>query len=481
MDNPQNRLRISRVLHAGYLFESQQQGKSTRIMFDPIFENPFSFNCFAYPNVEFDFVAIRQLQLSAIFISHYHDDHCSLESLQRLNKNTPVYLYCVHEELFTMLHTVGFTDVRALRVDQTETVGPFRITPRRALDESTDTIFEILTTDCKILNLVDAQLTAETLEQLKARAPWDLVLWPFQVMRESEVLAPTRSEDFAPDANISAENLLNAFPEDWTQQLQQLAPHTVVPSSCQFIHEEWSWYRNFFFSYSYRDFQNYLGQILPLTKVVRLNPGCALEWTQNQFQPTEPLPWITPVGPQNVDYEFRPEQLIPNTSVIAQKFPALPPQQLERIQRFCQNEIVKRYQLIGPPGDIYFQKQRLWRLTVFDLLGLPSHYFYQLCDEEMTPVSKSYVTSSADGTSESANAENIAWTTEISAHKLNSALENGESLSSLYLRINAHRFSEKIEGELREVNHLDDPLLRTLYNGDALSYQRAQLKRLKGP
>ncbi len=467
MDNPQNRLRISRVLHAGYLFESQQQGKPTRILFDPIFENPFSFNCSAYPNVVFDLEVIQQLQLSAIFISHYHDDHCSFESLQHINKNTPVYLYCVHEELFTMLRTVGFTDVRTLRVDQTETVGPFRITPRRALDEATDTLFEILTTDCKILNVVDAQLTAETLEQLKARAPWDLVLWPFQVMRESEVLVPTRSEDFAPDANISAENLLNAFPEDWTQQLQQLAPRAVVPSSCQFIHEEWSWYRNFFFSYSYRDFQNYLAQILPLTKVVRLNPGCALEWTQNQFQPTEPLPWITPVGPQNVDYEFRPEQLIPNASVIAQKFPALSPQQLERIQRFCQSEIVKRYQHIGPPEDIYFQKQRLWRLTVFDHLGLPSHHYYQLCDEEITPIMKSYVT------------DELAWTTEISAHKLYSALENGESLSSLYLRINAHRLSEKIEGELREVNHLDDPLLRALYNGDALSYQRAQLKRLQ--
>ena len=39
MDNPQNRLRISRVLHAGYLFESQQHGEPTRILFDPIFSD----------------------------------------------------------------------------------------------------------------------------------------------------------------------------------------------------------------------------------------------------------------------------------------------------------------------------------------------------------------------------------------------------------------------------------------------------------
>lgn len=465
MDTPQNRLRISRVLHAGYLFESPHLNSSyeqtTRILFDPIFENPFSFNCFAYPNVQFDLNAIRQLQLSAIFISHYHDDHCSLESLQHLSKTTTVFLYCVHQELFEMIRKLGFTDVRALRVDQTETVGPFQITPRRALDDRTDTIFEIISSDCKILNVVDAQLDVDTLAQLAKSAPWDLVLWPFQMMRESEVLAPTR-----------VEHVQQNFPAEWTAQLQSLQPRAVVPSSCQFIHEEWSWYRNFFFSYSYSEFQNYLAQILPNTKVVRLNPGCALEWTQKQFQMAEPLPWITPLGSQDVDYEFRPEQPIPDTSAIAQKFPTLSPQQLERIQRFCQSEIVKRYQLIGPPEDIYFQKQRLWRLTIFDHLGQPSQFYYHLRDEEMTvveitPITKSYVT------------DELAWTTEISAHKLYSALEDGESLSSLYLRTNAHRLSEKIEGELREVNHLDDPLLRALYNGDALSYQRAQLKRLQ--
>lgn len=502
MDTLQNRLRISRVLHAGYLFESQQQGEPTRILFDPIFENPFSFNCFAYPNVQFDLNAIRQLQLSAIFISHYHDDHCSLESLQQLSKTTPVFLYCVHQELFEMIRKLGFTDVRALRVDQTETVGPFSITPRRALDDRTDTIFEITTSDCKILNVVDAQLDAETVAQLAKSAPWDLVLWPFQVMRESEVLAPTRVEPDAifadaivTDANqesrlsTSSQQLQKStqvFPTEWTEQLQRLQPRAVVPSSCQFIHEEWSWYRNFFFSYSYREFQNYLAQILPLTKVTRLNPGCALEWAQKQFQPTEPLPWITPVGPQDVDYKLSPEQPIPDTSAIAQKFPALSPLQLQRILLFCKSEIIKRYQLIGPPEDIYFQKPRLWRLSIFDHLGQPSHFYYQLRDEEMTvvkiidveitPITKSYVTDSPNSADQ---LKNIAWTTEISTHKLYSALENGESLSSLYLRINAHRFSEKIEGEMREVNHLDDPLLRALYNGDALSYHRAQLKRLQ--
>lgn len=471
-----SRLRVSRVLHAGYLFESQNSEQTTRVLFDPIFENPFSFNCYAHPNVSFDLAAIRDLQLSAIFISHYHDDHCSLETLQHLSKSTPVFLYCVHEELFAILRELGFSDVRALRVDHTETVGPFAITPRRALDEGTDTLFEIIANHCKILNVVDAQLTSQTLEQLKARAPWDLVLWPFQVMRESEVLAPTRSEDsaltanFACEPNTSAESLLNGFPEEWTQQLQQLAPRAVVPSSCQFIHEEWSWYRNHFFRFSYSDFAKYLEHILPNTKSLRLNPGASLVWSQQEFQRAEPLSWITPVGPQDVDYTFNPKAPVLSTSAIAQKFPALSPQQQTRIEDFCHAELIKRYQLIGPPEDIYFQKKRLWRLSIFDHSGKPAHFFYNLCDEHMTLINKPYVTETT---------EPIAWITEISAHKLFSALENGESLSSLYVRINAETFSTKIEAELLDVNPLEDPLLRALYNGDPLSYQKAQLKRLQ--
>jgi L-ascorbate metabolism protein UlaG (beta-lactamase superfamily) len=455
-------LRISRVLHAGYLFESLLNGQQTQILFDPIFENPFSVNGHAYPDVRFDLPAIEKLSLSAIFISHYHDDHCSFESLKHLNKHTPVFLYCVHQDLFALLQQVGFHDVRALRLDQTEIVGPFHITPRRALDETTDTLFEILTPDCKILNVVDAQLTEQTLQQLKTRAPWDLVLWPFQVMRESEVLAPTRA-GVPPQA---ADELLKTFPEEWAAQLQALQPRAVVPSSCQFIHEEWSWYRTHFFKCSYKNFQKFLAQLLPETKYLRLNPGAALLWEDQQFRPAESLPWIKPLGPQDVDYVFQPNAPVLPTSEIAQKFPALSQEQKNRVEEFCRTEILNRYLHIGPPEDIYFQKQRLWRLSIFDHSGKPAHFFYNLCDEHMTLANKHYVT-------------DFAWTTEISAYKLFSALENGESLSSLYLRINAETLSAKIERELQDVNHLEDPLLRTLYNGDALSYQRAQLRRLR--
>ena len=92
-------LQITRILHAGYIFEHE----NVRIAFDPIFENPFSRNCHAFPPVEFDYAEIRKQKFAAVFISHYHDDHCSFDSLDLLDRNTPIYIYCVFEEMLSML------------------------------------------------------------------------------------------------------------------------------------------------------------------------------------------------------------------------------------------------------------------------------------------------------------------------------------------------------------------------------------------
>ena len=73
----------------------------------------------------------------------------------------------------------------------------------------------------------------------------------------------------------------------------------------------------------------------------------------------------------------------------------------------------------------------------------------------------------------------ITWLTEISAFKLYSALKNAESLSSLYVRINDIRFNIKTEKSLKNVDLLEDPLVRCLYEGSIASYQKAQLKKIQ--
>ncbi|MFP5394376.1 MAG: MBL fold metallo-hydrolase, partial [Gammaproteobacteria bacterium] len=130
-------LTIARILHAGYQFSCD----GVDILFDPIVENPFSRNCHAFPDVRFDLERVRALRPAAVFISHYHDDHCSLDSLDLLPRDTPIYLYCLFEELFDMLRALGFVHVHQLRTNVPVRIGPFTVTPREALDAEVDSMF----------------------------------------------------------------------------------------------------------------------------------------------------------------------------------------------------------------------------------------------------------------------------------------------------------------------------------------------------
>ena len=47
-----------------------------------------------------------------------YDDHCSFDSLHLLPRTTPVYLYCLFDELFAMLRELGFTNVQSLAIER---------------------------------------------------------------------------------------------------------------------------------------------------------------------------------------------------------------------------------------------------------------------------------------------------------------------------------------------------------------------------
>lgn len=437
-------LRVSRVLHAGYVFEAG----GARVAFDPIFESPFSGNCHAFPEVRFDLEAIRELELDAVFISHLHEDHCSLSSLDLLRRQTPIYVYCPQEELREMIRALGFTKVHALRLDQAVELGALAIIPRRALDAEIDAIFEIRAGDLNVLHVVDAWIDPATLEQLLARGRWDLVLWPFQTMRELEVLCPTRS---APATGL--------IPPEWAEQLRALAPRAVVASSCQFLLEPWSWYNQAFFPISYAGFRRQLAAIVPAAQVLRLDPGDALSLGPGGVLAAAPrLPWVEVIGDAEVDYDYQPELVPPPTSEIARRFP-VSAAQVAVVEEYCRAGLLARYRGLGPSMEDYFSRPRRWRLSVYDHLGGVAHHHYLIAAEtiELAP---------ADGSP-------LGWTTELPAAKFYGALALGESLTSLYLRVNAG----PIEG-LPEVDVLEDPLIRCLFQGVFGAYQRAQLQRL---
>jgi hypothetical protein len=443
-------LKISRILHAGYVFECGD----TLIAFDPIFENPFSRNCYAFPDVRFDHGTIRNLRFDAVFISHFHDDHCSLESLDFLDRKTPIYLYCLFDELFTMIRELGFVNVRPLKVNVPVTVGSFEVIPREALDSDVDSMFQIRAAGLNVLNVVDAWIAPAALTELAHDAPWDMVLWPFQTMREIEVLAPSRAVAAASE-----------LPAEWFDQLKTLNPRFVVPSSCQFLQEPWSWYNRALFPVTYRQFQQEVESALPNARVVRMNPSVSVVLSDQSIEASTPLGWVLPLGEQDVDYRYEGNARPPRTADIARHFAPLTAAQTARVFDYCRSGLLEKYGEMELPEASYFEKPRDWRLSVYDHAGTGTHFHYRMEGENIELLGD--------------DAGRLAWTTEIPISKFYAALELGESLTSMYMRINDAVFEADIEDEIESAELVDDPLIRCLFNDVFGAYQAAQLRRLK--
>lgn len=441
-------LTISRILHAGYVFEC----RGTRIAFDTIFENPFSHNCHAFPDVRFDHQQIRRLHFDAVFISHFHDDHCSLESLDLLDRATPLHIYCIFDELFDLVRQLGFTQVRRLQLNDPVDVGPFRVTPREAMDADVDSMFQVQAAGLNVLNVVDSWIDDTTLAQLVREGPWDMVLWPFQTMREIEVLAPSRAAAAPP-----------ALPEEWIGQLQALAPRYIVPSSCQFLQEPWSWYNRAFFPISYARFAQEVAAALPQSRVLRLDPSVSVLLDAGTLCPAPPLSWVVPVGGQDVDYVYEGNAAPPHTAEIARHFAPLTETQHARVVDYCRTGLLEKYGVVEAASD-YFDQPRTWQLSIYDHAGDATHFRYRLAP---------------DGP---AHADHGAgppgWLTEIPAAKLYAALEHGEALTSMYMRINDTQFDVDTERALASADVVDDPLIRCLFGDTFGAYQKAQLRRL---
>jgi len=443
-------LKISRILHAGYVFEHA----GTAIAFDPVLENPFSRNCHAFPGARFDLEQVRALRLDAVFISHLHDDHLSLDSLDCLHRATPIYLYCVFDELFAMLRELGFEQVTRLHIDSPVQVGSIEVIPRRALDDDVDSLFQVRAGGLNVLNVVDSWIGPETLAQLAAFAPWDMVLWPFQTMRELAVIAPR----MAPKGEV-------ALPDDWAPQLQALSPRYIVPSSCQFVQEEWSWYNHAMFPITYARFAGEIGAALPQSTILRLDPSVSVLLDADGLATAAPLPWVTPVGPQDVDFDYRPEMPPPPTADIARRFAPLSAADAAIVMDFCKEGLLARYRDMELPEDSYFQHQRLWRLSLYDHHGAATVLHYRIDGDAIELL---------DHCSDAP-----AWTTEVPLAKCHAALVLGESLTSMYMRINDIEFDEATTMALQEADIVDDPLIRTLFNDAIGAYQAAQLRRLR--
>jgi len=270
------------------------------------------------------------------------------------------------------------------------------------------------------------------------------VLWPFQTMREIDVIAPSRAQGGAP-----------VLPEEWPEQLQALAPRYVVPSSCQFVQEPWSWYNHALFPITYRQFADEVSAWLPGAAVVRLNPSVSVELTPQGLAPSAPLPWVLPVGEQDVDYAYDADITPPPTSEIARHFAPLSAEHTALALDYCRTGLLEKYRDMELTPDSYFETPCIWQLSVYDHEGVAQRFRYRIHGDDIALAG---------------DEEAPTWMTEIPIAKLYAGLALGESLTSMYMRVN---------GAPPDADIVDDPLIRCLFNDAFGAYQSAQLKRIK--
>lgn len=445
-----SKLKVSRIFHAGYIFESD----TTKIAFDPLFENPFSFNCFVYPEISIDVAVLSKtsanLKFDAIFISHVHDDHFSMKSLNLIDRAAPIYIFSINDEARALLLELGFTDVHLLKLNEAVQIGDLKIRQWPALDVDVDSLFQIQFENLNILNVVDSWIDWETCDQLQKAGPWDLVLWPFQTMREIPALSPRL-------AGPADEQI----PEEWLEQIQKLAPKNIVASSCQFRFEKGSWLNHFFFPISYKSFAHSMSEIG--IQSWNLLPGETYCLESDSFTKVSRLSFLhLNEDLKDFEYDYQPQMKVPNLDECLELFEKLSPAQAFELEAFLEKIPSLNLTDYFERSD-FFQTPRTWCLRVIFSTDRQKKFYFRIQGGRFIPIELSTEPQSYD------------WLTEILAVKLWGASVKGESLSSLYLRIN----DEQNVYDENKKDPMEDPLLGLLYGQESFSYQKAQLRELK--
>ena len=145
----------------------------------------------------------------------------------------------------------------------------------------------------------------------------------------------------------------------------------------------------------------------------------------------------------------------PPTSDIARHFAPLDAGQTALALDYCRSGLLEKYQDMELPPDSYFETPCIWQLSVYDHEGAVRQFRYRIHGDRIALAG---------------DEEAPTWMTEIPIAKLYAGLALGESLTSMYMRIN---------GAPPDADIVDDPLIRCLFNDAFGAYQSAQLQRIK--
>lgn len=443
-----------RLFHAGYQIKSAE----ALILIDPLLESQFSVNVESFPLITFDLDQIKLLSIDAIFISHIHDDHLSLTSLNQLNRQISIYLYSpIHSRIFSLIKSLGFINVFPLEVFTSYEVKDIKVQIWPALENDIDCVLSIHSCDTHILNVVDAWLPSGILPQLQ-RYNWDLVLWPFQYMRELNVLSPDRFKQC----------IQSILPEH-VEQLTKLQMSYLVMSSCQIKMQGDSWLNQHYFSLSYRQFMDQLQPLLSKTKIIKLNPGQGIGgFGTAEVGSRVALNYLSLLTPDaESEYFFNPLLVAPSLATLSPGMGQLSIAEKLFLQNFIKYALSNLLNLLKWDAEsLFMAEQFTWQLITYDQRGNATSYYFIRARNE-------FYLSSSPPTS-------VDWVTEIAETRGYQALTKGYPLTCLNLQIARAPLSKRGEAYLQEAYQLmEDPLIKVLYTANPLrffDFQYAQIR-----
>lgn len=448
-------LKIHRLWHAGLLFESDQ----TRIVFDPIFENPFSVNCYVFPelapsNQDLSETVKKFTSVDAVIISHIHDDHFSLASLNHFNRDTEIYIYSKFSEAVTLLLSLGFRKVRLLDEGFSLAIGDFLVSGHQSQYPDVDQIYEIEVEGLRILNLVDS-FPGEASVEYFSKNKYDLLITPFQCMRELEILCP----QIELDSSVQSADPL--------QKINILNARYVLAGACQFKFEKWSWLNFHYFKNSYAAFRNAVISSIPFAQPLQLAPLKTMIFNNKELTLEAPRPECihnSANQAESEDYDFNLNSPVPTTSEVSQHFIHVSDVEFLSLVRFLETILVETYSNLESSDSPYFAGTWNYSITLWNGPNQQVNKYYEVSGSLMELLDK-------------APAE-VHWRSEIVASKLLGAISGLETLSSLYLRLNDPRNEFAPRKDIQFVSPIEDPLIRVLFDDKPFSYQKSQLKIL---
>jgi len=344
---------------------------SDKILFDPFLYSHMSPFIDCLDDIEFNEVLISSTDFKAVFITHTHLDHYDLKSLAKLKKSTPVYIYTPKSKYIDYVLRLGFTDVTALKIDDSIKVGKLTVSCLPNTNDQLECAYHITDGVDSVINVADIFFDKESVDTIvqKYGAP-DLLVFPFQVLRE-------HSLSLDPPSNLNEEEF---YYNEKFKIISYFSPKIVIPGSCQFKFSNELWKNKIYYYNGREQFTLDLKQKLPNIKSqlalsgerFQIHKGSLTKLTQEDSQCLVKTKAV-------YDYSFDFNQTIPKLSSLNEVGDvSFERSHIEKIISFDLKTFLFLYQVKNPKFKSLFEEEIIWRLTLIYSHDLIVHYDFNL-------------------------------------------------------------------------------------------------------